>query len=289
MFNKKDICNIFSNKINNLFLFNKLDKNYFDNLFINLIKFDFGFDFSIEIINFIKNKINIINNNKDLEILIKNYFYSLYKKKIINFNNKNITNVFIFFGINGVGRTTCLIKLANYFYCLGKNIVLSASDTFNYISIDIIKYYGKLINVPVISQNIGSDSCSVIYDTINYSIKRNKDYIFIDTTGRLQNKYNLMLELKKIFKIISIFKVNCKKFLVLDINNGQNILDQVYGFKKYIDISGIILTKIDIMYKFGIIFSLIKKFNIPIEYITFGEKITDICIFDYKYFINCII
>jgi len=194
-------------------------------------------------------------------------------------------------GVNGVGKTTTIGKLANHFYQLDKKVLLAAGDTFRAAAIEQLQSWGDQNKVPVIAQQHGSDSSAVIYDALESARARDCDVVIADTAGRLHNKDNLMEELKKIRRTISKFDPELKLeiLLVLDAGTGQNAISQLRLFNEIIGVTGIILTKLDGTAKGGVTFALAQAFNIPIRFIGIGEQMNDLRIFDATEFVDALL
>ena len=194
-------------------------------------------------------------------------------------------------GVNGVGKTTTIGKLANYYKNMGKNVLLVAGDTFRAAAAEQLTEWAKRVNVKIIKNNEGSDPASVVFDGITSAKAKGNDVVIIDTAGRLHNKVNLMEELKKISKIVSTKweDVCYKKFLVLDATTGQNALSQVEYFDEAIDIDGLVLTKLDGTAKGGVVLAISKEYNVPVTFIGTGEGVDDIEPFNAEEFIKAII
>lgn len=198
--------------------------------------------------------------------------------------------VILVIGVNGVGKTTTIAKLAHFYQTEGKRVIVAAGDTFRAAAIDQLKAWGKHSNTPVIAQHLGADSAAVIYDALEAATARNYDILIADTAGRLHTQSNLMAELEKIKRVIK--KINSEApneiLLVIDAGTGQNALNQVEQFNRHLGLTGIVLTKLDGTAKGGIIFSIAKKTHLPIRFIGIGEKIDDLRIFDAKEFVNAL-
>ncbi len=203
-------------------------------------------------------------------------------------NDMNMPFIILIVGVNGVGKTTTIAKLAYYYKNLGKSVMLSAGDTFRAAAIDQIKEFGLRYNIPVFSKTYGVDPASVVFDSVKESIKKKKDILIIDTAGRLHNKSHLIQELKKIDRVIKKCypKAPHETFIVLDAGIGQNSIQQARIFSDTMNITGSIVTKLDGTAKGGIIFSIVTDLMIPVRYVGTGEKITDFKIFDSKIFID---
>jgi fused signal recognition particle receptor len=191
-------------------------------------------------------------------------------------------------GVNGVGKTTTIGKLAYNFRKEGKSVLLGAADTFRAAAIDQLKIWAQRAGVPVITQNMGSDPASVAYDTVNSAIARNTDVVIIDTAGRLHNKINLMNELSKIRNVIQklIPDAPHEILLVLDASTGQNAIEQARQFTAATEVNAIALTKLDGTAKGGVVIGISDQFRIPVKYIGVGEKIEDLQVFDREEFVD---
>jgi fused signal recognition particle receptor len=194
-------------------------------------------------------------------------------------------------GINGVGKTTTIGKIAKYYSQKGKSIMLAAGDTFRAAAVEQLQDWGKINNIPVVSQGEGSDSASVIFDAIESAKSNNIDILLADTAGRLHTKNYLMDELKKIKRVIN--KINPlaphEVLLVIDAGTGQNAINQMKEFHSSIAVTGLALTKLDGTAKGGIIFSLIKKFNVPIRFVGLGENLDDLQPFDAELYVQALL
>lgn len=196
--------------------------------------------------------------------------------------------IILIIGVNGVGKTTTIAKLAYYYKKKGKSVVLSAADTFRAAAIDQINVLGKKYKIPVISRAFGTDPASVVFDSIKEAKIMKADILIIDTAGRLHNKLHLLDELKKISRIIKKFDLSAPHeiILIIDSGTGQNSIQQTKLFHSNIGINSIIATKLDGTAKGGIIFSIINRFKIPINFIGTGKKITDLKKFNGEIFIE---
>ena len=190
--------------------------------------------------------------------------------------------VILVIGVNGVGKTTSIAKIANCLKNEGKSVVLAAADTFRAAAIDQLEIWAERADVPIVKHTEGADPAAVVFDACTYAKKRNIDVLIIDTAGRLHNKKNLMDELSKISRVIDRELPGCDKetLLVLDAVTGQNAISQAKEFVKTSDITGIVLTKLDGTAKGGIIISVKKELGIPVKFIGVGEKMEDLQKFD---------
>jgi fused signal recognition particle receptor len=198
--------------------------------------------------------------------------------------------VILMVGVNGVGKTTTIGKLAKQFQSEGKKVMLAAGDTFRAAAVEQLQVWGQRNNVPVIAQHTGADSASVIYDAIEAAKARGVDVVIADTAGRLQNKSNLMEELRKIVRVMKKIDDSAPHeiMLTLDAGTGQNAISQAKLFSDVAPVTGITLTKLDGTAKGGVIFSIADQFQIPIRYIGVGEGIDDLRPFESKDFIEAL-
>lgn len=271
-----------------------IDEEVLDTLEENLIAADVGVETTIKIIEKLEQRVKkerYINAN-DLDKILK--------EEILNLLNNNSEDqplipdtgkfpyVILVVGVNGVGKTTTIGKLANFFKQNNKSVILGAADTFRAAAVDQIKLWGERINVPVISHGMNTDPASVAFDTVKQAVDQKHDIVIIDTAGRLHNKVGLMNELGKIKRIIQKFIPEAPHdvMLVLDGTTGQNAFIQVKEFKEVTDVSCLAITKLDGTSKGGVIIGISSEFNIPVKYIGLGEKAEDIQIFDKKNFID---
>ena len=198
--------------------------------------------------------------------------------------------VILLAGVNGVGKSTAIGKLANYFKSIGKSVVVAAADTFRAAASDQLEVWADRANVRIIKHKEGSDPASVVFDAISSAKARGDDVILVDTAGRLHNKKNLMDELKKIHKVIirELPNADYRSYIVLDATTGQNALSQVEIFSEAIDIDGIILTKLDGTAKGGVVMAISAEQEIPVVFVGVGEKIDDLLPFNPEEFVDAI-
>lgn len=198
--------------------------------------------------------------------------------------------VILMVGVNGVGKTTTIGKLARKFQSEGKSVMLAAGDTFRAAAVEQLQVWGERNHIPVVSQSTGSDSASVIFDAMQSAAARNIDILIADTAGRLQNKNNLMDELKKIVRVMKKYDETAPHeiMLTLDAGTGQNAISQAKLFNETVGLTGISLTKLDGTAKGGVIFAIADQFKLPIRYIGVGEKIEDLREFNAKEFIEAL-
>lgn len=198
--------------------------------------------------------------------------------------------VILMVGVNGVGKTTTIGKLARQFQNEGKSVMLAAGDTFRAAAVEQLQVWGERNGIPVVAQSTGSDSASVIFDAMQSAAARHVDVLIADTAGRLQNKNNLMDELKKIVRVMKKYDETAPHeiMLTLDAGTGQNAISQAKLFHEAVGLTGITLTKLDGTAKGGVIFAIADQFNLPIRYIGVGEKIEDLRPFNADEFIDAL-
>jgi fused signal recognition particle receptor len=197
-------------------------------------------------------------------------------------------HVILVVGVNGVGKTTTIGKLAHNFSLAGKSVLLGAADTFRAAAVDQLTIWSERTNVPIVKKEMGSDPASVAYDTVISGVAKNVDVILIDTAGRLHNKAHLMDELSKIKRVIQkvIPDAPHEVMLVLDGSTGQNALEQAKHFTAATDVTALAITKLDGTAKGGVVLAIADQFKIPVKFIGVGEKATDLLVFDKKDFVD---
>lgn len=279
----------FSNKINDLVSrYRTVDEDFFEELEEILIQADVGFDTVMELVDELKTEVKRRNIKEPAEVqsVISEKLIEIYESGEENLNALNIQEdgltVVLFVGVNGVGKTTTIGKLAHQFKEEGKRVLLAAGDTFRAGAIEQLEVWGERVGVDVIKQTAGSDPAAVMYDAVQAAKARKADILLCDTAGRLQNKVNLMNELGKIKRVIEreIPGAPHEVLLVLDATTGQNALIQAKTFKEATDVSGIVLSKLDGTAKGGIVLAIRNELNIPVKFVGLGEKIDDLQSFD---------
>ncbi len=269
-------------KLSNLFTTNKLSDTFFEDLEDLLIESDMGVRTAMEIIDALKKRKGRIQTEGDLLQELK----MMLSENIISLNlspEKDVLNLFLVLGVNGVGKTTSIAKLARYYRDTQEvESVLAAGDTFRAAAIEQLVYHGEKLGMRVVKQNIGSDPGAVIYDTIESAKSGGRKLIIADTAGRMHNKENLVRELQKIDKIVSnkIDPRYYKKIIVIDATTGQNGLRQAELFHEAVHLDAVILAKYDSMSRGGIVVPICKNLGIPIAFIGTGEKYEDLDVFD---------
>lgn len=275
-----------------------VDDEVLDNLEEALIMSDVGVDTTLKIIERLQNRItkdkyittnelNSILKDEICQLLIEN-------KTLVDFDklDENVPKPYVIMvvGVNGVGKTTTIGKLAHKFKQAGASVVLGAADTFRAAAIEQLQEWGRRVGVTVVAQSFGSDPASVAYDTLKSALSKDVDVVIIDTAGRLHNKVNLMNELSKIKNVMKKIVPDAPHeiLLVLDASTGQNAIEQTKQFTAATEVNALALTKLDGTAKGGVVIGISDQFNIPVRYIGVGEKIEDLHLFDRIKFVQAL-
>lgn len=277
----------FAEKLQNIFSFSKIDDDLLDELEMELIQSDLGLELTNQLINEIKKQ--KITSTSELRDFMFYFFLSIFNgmNSQLNIIPEKI-NVFIYLGVNGTGKTSAVGKMAYYLKNMGYSPIIAAGDTFRAAAIDQIKLWGERVGVDVIAQKEGADPASVVYNAIEAAKARNKNILLVDTAGRMHTKSNLLEELKKIERVVEKtlgYKAS-ENLIVVDATLGQNVIKQVETFRNAVDLTGVILTKLDGTAKGGVIFNIVKTFKIPVKFVSIGEDKDDFEPFDPKEFIE---
>lgn len=277
----------FKEKIENVMYMGSFDDNFFDELEETLILSDLGAHTSVKVTEALRAKI-IETRSKSKEEVVG--FLKEILIEMVQIETKEMQNptIILVVGVNGVGKTTTIAKLSERYKKQGKKVIIAAADTFRAAAVEQLDEWAKRVGVDIIKSSTGADPSSVVYDAIGAAKARKADILICDTAGRLHNKVNLMNELQKISKTISReggdFTIH--NLIVLDATTGQNAINQAKVFHECVEISGIVLTKLDGTAKGGIAISIIDEMQIPIEYVGIGEKSEDLIDFDSKKFVD---
>ena len=284
----------FSEKINTVFSnFRKVDEEFLEELEEALIMADIGVDTSVQIINNLRERIKKekIEDEEEVKNVLREEM-----KKLLDISDKELKlntkpSVILVIGVNGVGKTTSIGKIANRLAKDGKKVVVAAADTFRAAAVEQLEIWAKRAGASVVKREEGADPASVVYDAIKQTKETNADILIVDTAGRLHNKKYLMDELNKIQKVINKEMPDADKevLLVIDGTTGQNAISQVKAFKKEANITGLILTKLDGTAKGGVVIGITNENQIPVKFIGVGEQIDDMEIFDSDDFVRAII
>ncbi|MED4582010.1 signal recognition particle-docking protein FtsY [Brevibacillus choshinensis] len=276
--------------------YKKIDDDFFDELEEILITSDVGVNTVMELIDDLRSEVRKqkIENAIDLQPILSEKLVALLKNDEASDTALNVQdgrlNVILFVGVNGVGKTTTIGKMAHMFKQQGKKVLLAAGDTFRAAAIEQLEVWGDRVGVDVIKQQQGSDPAAVIYDAIQAAKSRQVDILLCDTAGRLQNKVNLMEELAKVHRVLQreLPGAPHEVLLVLDATTGQNALSQAKTFGQSAGVSGLVLTKLDGTAKGGIVIAIRNELNIPVKYVGLGEKMDDLQRFDPEQFVHAL-
>lgn len=277
-----------ASKISSIFV-GELDDEFYEELEFVLISSDIGTEATEEIISNVKKlaKKQRVKTEKDFYKLLKE---AMIESLIPNDADEDYPKLITFVGVNGVGKTTTIGRLANYYKKQGHSVLLVAGDTFRAAATEQLTEWSKRAKVRIVKYGEGVDPGSVVFDGVKSAVAKQEDVVLVDTAGRLHTKSNLMEELKKINKIIEKewtskgFKH--ENYLVIDATTGQNALQQVEEFNKSVGLDGIVLTKLDGTAKGGVVFAIAKQYNLPIKFVGVGEGLDDIIPFDAQEFVD---
>ena len=270
----------------------KVDATTLDDLEEVLITSDVGVKTTLKIIDSIEERVKKekYTNAQELDTILKEEISNIIFDNSDSdaYEIKEKPHVILVVGVNGVGKTTSIGKLANFFKNQGLSVMIGAADTFRAAAIEQLEEWAIRSNVDIVKQEMGSDPASVSYDTLNSAINKNHDVVIIDTAGRLHNKVNLMNELSKIGRVLKKLNINAPHeiLLVLDGSTGQNAYEQAKQFSEATEITSMMVTKLDGTAKGGVVIGISDQLSIPIKFIGTGESIDDIEIFDKKQFVE---
>jgi fused signal recognition particle receptor len=272
-----------------------IDAEVLDKLEELLISSDVGVETTLKIIGKLEQRVakDKYLGTKELDNILKEEITSLFEianSKSIKIENVQKPYVIMVVGVNGVGKTTTIGKLASKFHKEGKKVVLGAGDTFRAAAVDQLKTWGERAGVSVISHGMNTDPAAVAYDAVKQGVDTNADVVIIDTAGRLHNKINLMNELSKIKKVMQKVHTGAPHeiLLVLDGSTGQNAINQTREFTKATEVTALAITKLDGTAKGGVVIGIADQFNIPVKYIGVGEKMEDLHLFDASKFVDAL-
>lgn len=271
--------------------FTKIDEELFEELEETLITSDIGVTTSEKICDELRSQVKAKGITDPLAVkdMLKDIIADMLGEEV-PLDMSTTPSVILVIGVNGVGKTTTIGKLANQLHNEGKKVIVAAADTFRAAAIDQLEVWTQRAGVDIIKHNEGSDPASVVFDALTAAKARNADVVICDTAGRLHNKKNLMQELQKISRIVHQQAEGCalEVLLALDATTGQNAVNQAKQFNEVADITGIILTKLDGTAKGGIIISITDDLKVPVKLVTVGEKIDDIQPFNTRDFVEAL-
>ena len=282
----------FSSKIKQLFSTRKIDEEFFEELEDTLIEGDLGARLTDEISETLRKeaKAKGITEASELQNLMKNLLSGYVHSYDVSL--KEGLNVFMILGVNGVGKTTSIAKMAKWYTKKGNKVLLAAADTFRAAAVDQLDIHADRLGMRIVKQKMGSDPGAVVYDAVTSAIAQGDDLVLADTAGRMHNKENLMRELQKMDKIVKgrgVKEENYKKFIVIDATTGQNGLSQAMLFNQAVKLDGVILTKYDSAAKGGALVQIGKNLGLPIAFVGTGEGYDDIHPFDKEEYLNALI
>ncbi|MBI1306246.1 MAG: signal recognition particle-docking protein FtsY [Bacteroidetes bacterium] len=267
-----------------------IDDDFLDELEEILISSDVGVETTVKIIDRIQKRVSKDKylGTDELNRLLKSEITDLLTNKTANLNSEAKPYVIMVVGVNGVGKTTTIGKLANMFHQSGKKVVLGAADTFRAAAVDQLTIWSERVGVELVSKGMNADPASVAFDAVQSGFNSGADVIIIDTAGRLHNKINLMNELSKIKRVMSkvIPEAPHEVLLVLDASTGQNAFEQAKHFTAATEVNALALTKLDGTARGGVVLGISDQFGIPVKYIGVGEGINDLQIFDPAAFVE---
>ena len=282
----------FSSKIKQLFSTRKIDEEFFEELEDTLIEGDLGARLTDEISETLRKeaKAKGITEASELQNLMKNLLSEYVHSYDVSL--KEGLNVFMILGVNGVGKTTSIAKMAKWYTKKGNKVLLAAADTFRAAAVDQLDIHADRLGMRIVKQKMGSDPGAVVYDAVTSAIAQGDDLVLADTAGRMHNKENLMRELQKMDKIVKgrgVKEENYKKFIVIDATTGHNGLSQAMLFNQAVKLDGVILTKYDSAAKGGALVQIGKNLGLPIAFVGTGEGYDDIHPFDKEEYLNALI
>ena len=284
----------FDEKINNVFSsFRKVDEDFLEELEEVLIMSDIGIETSVKIINRLRERVKKekIEDEEDVKKALREEMKKILDVTDVGLKLNTKPSVILVVGVNGVGKTTSIGKIANRLAKDGKKVVVAAADTFRAAAVEQLEIWAKRSGADIVKREEGVDPASVVYDAIKITKEKNADVLIVDTAGRLHNKKYLMDELNKIQKVINKEMADADKevLLVIDGTTGQNAISQVKAFKQEADITGLVLTKLDGTAKGGVVIGIVEENKIPVKFIGVGEQIDDMEIFNSEEFVKAII
>jgi fused signal recognition particle receptor len=275
-----------------------VDEEVLDNLEDALVSADVGIDTTVKIIERIEQRvardkyINTGELNKILKEEIESMLVDAKEQSYRDFSTPQGTKPYVILvvGVNGVGKTTTIGKLAHNFKTAGKSVLLGAADTFRAAAVDQLTIWSERAGVPIVKREMGSDPAAVAFDTVNSAVSRGSDVVIIDTAGRLHNKAHLMDELSKIRRVIQkvIPDAPHEVLLILDGSTGQNALEQAKHFTAATDVTALAITKLDGTAKGGVVLAIASQFAIPVKFVGVGEKMEDLLVFNKHEFVDSV-
>ena len=284
----------FDEKISNVFSnFKKVDEDFLEELEESLVMSDIGMETSVRIIENLRKRIKKenIKNEEEVKEALREEMKNILDEVDNSLKLETKPSVILVVGVNGVGKTTSIGKIANRLYLDGKKVVVAAADTFRAGAVEQLEIWSKRSGAEIVKRKEGADPASVVFDAIKKTREINADVLIVDTAGRLHNKQYLMDELRKIKRVISkeMEEYSQEVLLVIDGTTGQNAISQVKAFKQETDVTGLVLTKLDGTAKGGVVLGIVQENKIPVKFIGIGEQIDDMEKFNSEDFVKAII
>jgi len=284
----------FEEKMNNVFSnFRKVDEELLEELEEVLIMSDVGVETATKIVSNLRNRVRVekIQDEEGVREVLKDEIKKIFDSVDNSLKLESRLSVILVVGVNGVGKTTSIGKIANKLKKEGKKVVIAAADTFRAAAVEQVEIWANRANCELVKKTEGTDPASVVFDAIKIAKDQQADVLICDTAGRLHNKKYLMDELVKIKKVIDNELPNTSKeiLMVLDATTGQNAIEQVKAFKETVDITGIVLTKLDGTAKGGVVIGIVSENKMPVKFIGVGEQIDDMEVFNSTDFVNALI
>lgn len=284
----------FDDKINGVFSnFRKVDEDFLEELEEVLIMSDIGMDTSVKIVDNLRKKIKKenIKDEEEVKAALREIMQAIFDEVDNSLKLETKPSVILVVGVNGVGKTTSIGKIANRLAKDGKKVVIAAADTFRAAAVEQLEIWADRVGAEMVKKSEGADPASVVYDAIKKTKEIDADVLIVDTAGRLHNKQYLMDELHKIKGVINKEMPDASKevLLVIDGTTGQNAISQVKAFKQETDVTGLVLTKLDGTAKGGVVVGIVEENKIPVKFIGIGEQVDDMEIFNSEEFVKVII
>ena len=284
----------FEEKMNNVFSnFRKVDEELLEELEEALIMSDVGVETATKIVANLRDRVKKekIQDEEGVREALKKEIREIFDSVPNNLNLDSNPSIILVVGVNGVGKTTSIGKIANRLKQDGKKVVIAAADTFRAAAVEQVEIWANRAGCDLVKKDEGTDPASVVFDAIKVAKEKNADVLICDTAGRLHNKKYLMDELMKIKRVIDkeLPDVSKEVLMVLDATTGQNAIEQVKAFKETVDITGLVLTKLDGTAKGGVVIGIVSENKMPVKFIGVGEKIDDMEIFNSEDFVNALI
>ena len=281
----------FFGQISGLLAGGEITEGTWEDLEALLVQADVGVNTTITLVDRLREQVakGKARNTQALEELLRAELVALLgHPSPMMIDDPRLLTVMLIVGVNGSGKTTTIAKLAKYYQDRGRKVLLAAADTFRAAAIDQLKIWGERVNVPVIAHQPGADPGAVVYDAIRASQSRKADLLIVDTAGRLHTKYNLMEELRKVRGVANkrVHQAPHETLLVLDATTGQNALAQARHFKEDVEVTGVVVAKLDGTAKGGVVFAIAQELGLPVRFVGTGETVDDLAEFDAEAFVE---